>query len=942
MERAQVEWETQPTADWLAAYQPAVDNIRAALDWAFSSKGDTSIGVALTVLSVPLWMHLSLLNECRGRVEQALSSLGPISTRDTRHEMRLHTALGASLIYTKGPTPGTGAAWTSALEIAEKLDDTECQLQALRGLWAYHLNSAEYPASLTLAKRFCSVATVGDGSAEQLIGNRMVGTSLHYLGDQTNARHHIERMLAGYVAHADRPHAIRFQFDQRVTARATLSRILWLQGFPDQAMRTAQSNVEDALSIDHALSLCNALADAACPIALFTGDLEAAERFVTMLLDHSGRHGFASWHALAHTFEAILGIKRGDVVTGLPLLRGALDELRQTGFLHCYVGLLGAFAETLGCAGQVAQGFVAIEDALARSELTEAHWCTAELLRIKGELVLLEGAHNCEDTAQDLFLQAFDWARRQSALSWELRAATSLCQLWHDRGRTKDALELLAPIHDRFTEGFETADLRAAKALVDRLRTCSDDRAGRGTVAEEAAAAPRRPPVSFPVSELSRVVLKSSAGRHLDDLLPTRGSDTGEESGVPPQPNEQPAMLPLPDKPSVAVLPFTKMSGDPEQEFFPDGIAEDVITALSHYPSLFVIARNSCFTYKRRAVDVKQVGRELGVRYVVEGGVRKAGNRLRVTAQLVEAETGKHVWAERYDRDLADIFALQDEIAEAVTIAIAPAIAGAERRRAMRKPPDSLDAWAAYQRGLWYVGKANPDDNARSQRFFQQAIDVDPTFAGGYTGLAWAQLQAGTVFITGSFAQTQTSAEALARRAVALDDADAEARSCFSQALRHRGDYEGALAEAERALTTTPNLASAHGVLASVLLFSGRPRDGLAAVRRCIRLDPRDPALASRLNYMAIGLYFSCEYEAAVEVSKRTIRSYPEFPLPYRWLAAALGQTGRIEEARQALEQALAIAPTAFYLYVRQRVPWMRAEDHAHMLEGLRKAGWRD
>ena len=419
-----------------------------------------------------------------------------------------------------------------------------------------------------------------------------------------------------------------------------------------------------------------------------------------------------------------------------------------------------------------------------------------------------------------------------------------------------------------------------------------------------------------------------------DVFRPAAGGDTAA--------NERSAILPLPDKPSVAVLPFTNMIGEPDQEFFPDGIAEDVITALCHYPSLFVIARNSCFTYKGRAVDVKQVGRELGVRYVVEGGVRKAGNRLRVTAQLLEAETGKHVWAERYDRDLADIFALQDEIAEAVTIAIAPAIAGAERHRAMRKPPESLDAWAAYQRGLWYVGKANPDDNARSQRFFQQAIDLDPTFAGGYTGLAWAQLQAGTVFITGSFAETQTSAEALARRAVALDDADAEARSCFGQALRHRGDYEGALAEAERALTTTPNLASAHGVLGSALLFSGRLRDGLAAVRRSIRLDPRDPALASRLNYMAIGLYFSREYEAAVDATKRAIRSYPEFPLPYRWLAAALGQTGRIEEARQALEQALAIAPTAFYLYVRQRVPWMRAEDHAHMLEGLRKAGWRD
>ena len=157
----------------------------------------------------------------------------------------------------------------------------------------------------------------------------------------------------------------------------------------------------------------------------------------------------------------------------------------------------------------------------------------------------------------------------------------------------------------------------------------------------------------------------------------------------------------------MAVLPFTNMSGDPEQEFVSDGIAEDVITALSRYPSLFVIARNSSFTYKGRAVDVKQVGRELGVRYVLEGSVRKAGNRIRVTAQLVEAETGNHVWAERYDRDLADIFAVQDEITEAVTIAIAPAIAEAELQRAMRKPPESLDAWAAYQRGLWHLSKAD-------------------------------------------------------------------------------------------------------------------------------------------------------------------------------------------------------------------------------------------
>jgi adenylate cyclase len=197
--------------------------------------------------------------------------------------------------------------------------------------------------------------------------------------------------------------------------------------------------------------------------------------------------------------------------------------------------------------------------------------------------------------------------------------------------------------------------------------------------------------------------------------------------------------LPLPDKPSIAVLAFTNMSGDPEQEFVADGIAEDIITALSRYPSLFVIARNSSFTYKGRAVDLKQVGRELGVRYVLEGSVRRAADRIRVTAQLVEAETNNHIWAERYDRNLADIFALQDEITEAVTIAIAPVIADAERQRAMRKPPGSLDAWAAYQRGLWHFGKFSADDNLAAQKFFQQAIDLDPNFAGGYSGLAWAR-----------------------------------------------------------------------------------------------------------------------------------------------------------------------------------------------------------
>jgi adenylate cyclase len=398
--------------------------------------------------------------------------------------------------------------------------------------------------------------------------------------------------------------------------------------------------------------------------------------------------------------------------------------------------------------------------------------------------------------------------------------------------------------------------------------------------------------------------------------------------------------LPLPDKPSIAVLPFTNMSGDPEREFVADGIAEDIITALSRYPSLFVIARNSSFTYNGRAVDVKQVGRELGVRYLLEGSVRSAANRIRVTAQLVEAETGKHVWAERYDRDLTDIFAVQDEITEAVTAAIAPAIADAERQRAIRRQPGSLDAWAAYQRGLWHLSKFSVDDNLAAQRFFEQAIDIDPTFAGAYTGLAWALRHAASRFQQSDLAEATISAEALARRAIALDGNDAEARTWLGHLLMARGDLRGALAEIERALEMCPNLASAHGELGGTLMFSGHPTKGRAALERCVRLDPRNPNVAVSLMNIAISYYLSREYDSAIEAAKRTIRSHPDFPYTYRWLAAALGQTGRIQEAKQTLEKAIAMAPASFDMFVRRRVPWHGPEDHAHMVEGLRKPGW--
>jgi predicted ATPase/DNA-binding winged helix-turn-helix (wHTH) protein len=464
-ERADAELETRPASEWLAAYGRRIYNLRTALDWAFSPGGDASIGVALTLAAVPLWLQLSLVQECRGRVERALANLVPEADLSASHEMKLYAALGASLLLSKGPMPETEAVWDKALEIAESLCDTEYQLRALCGLWVCRLNRGEFRVALTLAQRFYSLAQDRGDSADLPIGDRIIGTSLHYWGDQTKARHHIERMLkrmlGGFAP-------VRW-LDQRVVARVALARILWLQGFPDQARRTVQSTVDDARALNHAVSLCFVLNECACPVALFTGDLAAAERYVAMLLDCSTAHALPVWRAGGDSYQGTLLIRNGDFDNGLPLLRTALEQPPEASFQPCFTWFLGQLAEGLGRAGQIAQGLEAIDEALARSERNEDRWCVAELLRIRGELLLAQGGSGAAAAAEDHYHQGLDWARRQGALSWELRAAMSLARLLRDQNRSAEAIALLSPIYDRFTEGFETADLKTAKALIDGL-----------------------------------------------------------------------------------------------------------------------------------------------------------------------------------------------------------------------------------------------------------------------------------------------------------------------------------------------------------------------------------------------------------------------------------------------------------------------------------------
>jgi adenylate cyclase len=400
-------------------------------------------------------------------------------------------------------------------------------------------------------------------------------------------------------------------------------------------------------------------------------------------------------------------------------------------------------------------------------------------------------------------------------------------------------------------------------------------------------------------------------------------------------PAETTPTLALPDRPSMAVLPFQNMSGDPEQEYFADGMVEEIITALSRFRWLFVIARNSSFIYKGRTVDIKLVGREFGVRYVLEGPVRKGGNRVRITAQLIDAITGNHVWADRYDRDLSDIFAVQDEITASVAGAIEPALAEAEQQRALRKPPKSLDAWEAYQRGLWHFNKYAPEENQIALGFFLQAIGLDQNFAPGHYGYALALHWDIWHFSERPFAEVQGTPRDEARIAVSLDDKDSMAHAVLAHMRMWDGEWEAAISEARSALALNPNSAFVISMLGCVLGFGGYHDEALERLRQAMRASPHDPLTWLWTRWSGAIQFYSRKFDAAMETFRELLRLRPEYGPNHGYLAASLAFVGRLDEARAVLERAGLQIPNPRW---QQKPPWLRPEDYALLSEGMRLA----
>jgi adenylate cyclase len=392
--------------------------------------------------------------------------------------------------------------------------------------------------------------------------------------------------------------------------------------------------------------------------------------------------------------------------------------------------------------------------------------------------------------------------------------------------------------------------------------------------------------------------------------------------------------LALPDRPSIAVLPFQNMSGDPDQEFFADGMVEDIITALSRSKSLFVIARNSSFIYKGKAVDIKQVGRELGVRYVLEGSVRKGGNRARITAQLIDASSGAHVWADRYDRDLSDIFAVQDEITSSVAGIIEPTLAESEQQRALRKPPDSLDAWEAYQRGVWHFNRYSPEENNKALAFFRQASARDPNFAPGHYGYALALQWDIWHFSTRPFAEVQGTARKEAQLAVSLDGKDAMAHAVLAHMMMWGSEWEPAIALARTAIALNPNSAFVISMLGCVLGFGGYRDEAIARLNQAMRVSPHDPLTWLWTLWIGSMYFHSRKFEAALEAYKQVLLLRPTYMRSNVFLASTLGHLGRIDEARKILDEARKEAQDLRYV----NAPWLKPEDKMLWTEGLRLA----
>jgi TolB-like protein/DNA-binding SARP family transcriptional activator/Tfp pilus assembly protein PilF len=528
--------------------------------------------------------------------------------------------------------------------------------------------------------------------------------------------------------------------------------------------------------------------------------------------------------------------------------------------------------------------------------------------------------------AVQLFLRLMERAAAtgvEPAIRWGLRilavdpvhepAHRALMELYAAQGRHAAALRQYEQLRDTLRRELDARPAPETDALVSRIR------------------ADRRSPAR-PIADMSGLA-PHPAGR--------ADGGPGISRVEAPSWSDPPT---LPETPSIVVLPFQNLSGDPEQEYFSDGIVEEITTALSRFRSLFVISRNSAFTYKGRAVDVRQVGRELGVRYLLEGSVRKAANRLRITGQLIDAASAAHLWADRFDGSPEDIFDLQDQVTASVVGALSPALEQAEIERVKRKPTGSLGAYDYFLRGRAALHEGSVQGHKEALQLFYRAIELDPDFASAYGMAAYCYCHRKTNGWIADREEEIAETARLARRAVELDKDDAVALSCGGFALAYVvGELESGIAFIDRALLLNPNLATAWIVSGWVRVWAGTPEVAIDHLERATRLSPLDPLTNRTRTTTAHAHFFAGRYDEAASWAAMTLREWPDYQTALRIAAASYALAGRLEEAKRARKRLEKLDPKLRISNLEDELgPYDRPEYIARYSEGLRIAGLPD
>lgn len=670
------------------------------------------------------------------------------------------------------------------------------------------------------------------------------GVVTHHLGEFIVAGKHFEAGLSYYRPGQNLPyHTITAP---SVGTASEQARNLWILGYPDCALRQAQQAYELADRQANPGTLGFALVLTALVHQLRREEVacqEKAEAVITL----SREKDIADNLLWASCTRGWAIARQGRPEEGVAQLRETTTICKAVGAEIALTQFLALLAEAYLCAGQIAAALITVEEALAMTARNRDRYYDAELHRMRGELLLLNGATEAE--AETCFQQAIAIAQQQSARSWELRAATSLARLWQQQGKTAAARQMLAAIYGWFTEGFDTADLQDAKALLEELS--------------------------------SEFNLQVAAVTSADTLKRELSTPT----------------------PSIAVLPFVNISNDPNNEYFCDGLAEELLNALSKIEALHVAARTSSFSFKGKETDIREIGQKLNVGAVLEGSVRKAGQRLRITAQLINIADGYHLWSERYDRQMQDIFDIQDEISLAIVDALKVKLLGAEKAAVTKRYTDNLEAYQLYLKGRFHYGKWTEEGLKKSIEFFNQAISQEPNFAPAYAGVVNAYV---FLWFYGFTPPDESIPliKSAAAKAVAIDGDLAESQFAMTRMkFLYEWDWSEADRGFQRTLALNPNHAEAHEQYTIFLAVMGRADEAIAMGRRALGLDP---LFLNTSISVGFSMWILGQYERLREHGEKLIEFAPDFFGGYWQIGVECWGTGKYEEAISALQTSVA------------------------------------